>query len=271
MIQYERKSGTIKIMGRVVSGKAAAGLAAGLAIVLGILVWQRPSRLPDFSAIDEVSARKESFFAYLAPFVAAENQRVLEQRKRLLDVAEHIRAGAGAGWMDRRFLKSLAREYEVTWSPDLSEDAQMETIEMLERRVDAVPVQLALVQAATESGWGRSRFAKQGNNLFGHLCFEPGCGIVPGRRNQDAVREVAAFDSVSDSVSRYLHNLNTQAAYAPLRAIRARLRRQGKPLTAMALADGLVRYSERREDYVNEIKTGIRINRPIIERVQKTL
>ena len=130
---------------------------------------------------------------------------------------------------------------------------------------------LALVQAATESGWGRSRFALEGNNLFGHWCYEPGCGLVPARRNQGAAHEVAAFDSISESVSRYLHNLNTHAAYAPLRAIRARLRQQDEPPTAMALADGLVLYSERRDEYVDEIKSVIRVNRPIIARVRETL
>ncbi|MEX0914821.1 MAG: glucosaminidase domain-containing protein, partial [Wenzhouxiangellaceae bacterium] len=161
----------------------------------------------------------------------------------------------------------LAEEYDVDWE----RDDRLESVAMLERRVDAVPVSLALVQAATESGWGRSRFAVEGNNLFGHWCYRRGCGLVPERRNTGAAHEVAAFDSVSASVRRYLHNLNTHAAYAPLRAIRARLRDNGESPSAMALADGLTRYSERREEYVDEIKTVIRVNRPIIEKVRETL
>jgi len=248
----------------------AAIVLVGVGAALGVLVSEQ-QRLPDFSAIEDVSERKQAFFAFLAPIVETENRRVLEQRVRLLGLAERIRAGDRPGWMDRRWLGRLAEEYGVTWHPDLSEDERMNAIEVLERRVDAVPMSLALVQAATESGWGRSRFATEGNNLFGHWCYEPGCGLVPARRNLDAAHEVAAFDSVPDSVARYIHNLNTHAAYAPLRAIRARLRRQNEPLTAMALADGLVRYSERREEYVEEIKTVIRINRPIIDRVRETL
>jgi len=249
----------------------AVGIVVGLGAVLGVLFSQAPQRLPDFSTISDIPERKQAFFEFLAPMVDAENERVLAQRARLLDLAERIRAGDRLGWLDRRWLGSLAEEYEVAWNPDLDESERLEALELLERRVDAVPVPLALVQAATESGWGRSRFATEGNNLFGHWCYEPGCGLVPGRRNADAAHEVAAFDSVSHSVSRYLHNLNTHAAYAPLRAIRARLRRQGESLTAMALADGLLLYSERREDYVEEIKTVIRINRPIINRVRETL
>ncbi|HKL51410.1 MAG TPA: glucosaminidase domain-containing protein [Wenzhouxiangellaceae bacterium] len=250
---------------------AATAIVVGLAVVLAALFSQAPQRLPDFSTISDISDRKQAFFEFLAPVVEAENERVLAQRARLLDLAERVRAGERAGWLDRRWLDSLAEEYAVVWNPDLTESERLESLAMLERRVDAVPVPLALVQAATESGWGRSRFATEGNNLFGHWCYESGCGLVPARRNPDAAHEVAAFDSVSESVSRYLHNLNTHAAYAPLRAIRARLRRQGESLTAMALADGLMLYSERREDYVEEIKTVIRINRPIIARVRETL
>lgn len=238
-----------------------------LTLVVGFAVVPWPRQLPEFDAFEDAAARKQAFFEFLAPVVEKENARVLEQRARLLELAGRLRAGDRIGWLDRRWLGRLAGEYEVPWTRD---DPQA-GLAMLERRVDTVPVSLALVQAATESGWGRSRFAVEGNNLFGHWCYRAGCGLVPERRNTDATHEVAAFDSVSDSVRRYLHNLNTHDAYAPLRAIRARLRRTGQPLTAMALADGLVRYSERREAYVDEIKTVIRINRPIIEKVRETL
>lgn len=246
---------------------AAAALVFVVLLAASIFnAWDRPA-LPDFDAIADTAERKQAFFEFLAPIMAAENGRVLEQRERLLDSAERLRAGEGLSWLDRRWLRRLATEYDVTWDPD----APLESLELLERRVDAVPVPLALVQAATESGWGRSRFATEANNLFGHWCYAPGCGLVPERRNSGAAHEVAAFDSVADSVERYLRNLNTHAAYAPLRAIRARMRRNGESPTAMALAEGLVRYSERHEEYVDEIKTGIRLNGPIIEEVRETL
>ena len=189
----------------------------------------------------------------------SENERIAEQRRRLLEVAE----SGSPGWFERRWLAGLSAEYEVDWDPD----APLERIDLLRKRVDIVPVALALVQAATESGWGRSRFAVEGNNLFGHWCYRRGCGIVPARRESDAGHEVAAFVSVRQSVARYLHNLNTHDAYEPLRRIRARMRRQDRGLDAVALAEGLESYSERREAYVEEIKTVIRVNRPILERI----
>ena len=242
-----------------------------VASIVNVVNVHEDRTLPDFDAIDDISERKQAFFEFLTPLVIAENQRVLKQRERLLDLAVRLRAGKSVGWLDRRWLGQLAAEYDVAWDPDAPPESVLESIELLERRVDAVPTALALVQAATESGWGRSRFATEGNNLFGHWCYEPGCGLVPERRNTGAGHEVAAFDSVTESVQRYVRNLNTHAAYAPLRAIRARMRRNGESPTAMALADGLIRYSERRQDYVDEIKTIIRVNRPIIEKVRETL
>jgi len=243
------------------------GLVLALLLAVSIVNVREDRKLPDFEAIEDVSERKQAFFEFLAPIVEQENRRVLGQRERLLGLAARLRSGERIGWLDRRWLRELADEYAVDWDSE----APARSIELLERRVDAVPVPLALVQAATESGWGRSRFATEANNLFGHWCFQSGCGLVPERRNAGAGHEVAAFDSVAESVERYLRNINTHAAYAPLRAIRARMRGDGDTPTAMALADGLLRYSERRADYVDEIKSVIRINRPIIEKVRETL
>ena len=71
-----------------------------------------------------------------------------------------------------------------------------------------------------ESGWGESRFAQQGNNLFGEWCFTKGCGIVPSQRKEGATHEVRRFDSVDDALASYMHNLNTGHAYKALRVAR---------------------------------------------------
>lgn len=259
--------GRARILNSIGPALVGAAIVGLLALAVAALLWPTAPQLPDFDGFDDVAERKQAFFEFLAPIVRDQNERVLDRRERLLRLAERLRAGAPVGWLDRRWLERLAEQYEVAWN----RDEPLESVERLERRVDAIPVPLALVQAATESGWGRSRFAVEGNNLFGHWCYQRGCGLVPSRRNEDAAHEVAAFDSVVDSVARYLDNLNTHAAYAPLREIRVRLRRAGRPLTAMSLADGLVRYSERRDEYVDEIKTVIRVNRPIIEQVIEPL
>lgn len=243
-------------------GALAAALVLVAALVLALSVRQI-DRLPDFGGIDDTKERKLAFFAYLAPMVEAENDRVRVQRRRLQALARRLDSGRELGAADQRWLARLADEYELEW-PGASLE---ERIERLKLRVDTVPVSLALMQAAAESGWGRSRFAVEANNLFGQWCYTPGCGLVPNRRNERARHEVALFPTVRESVRRYVNNLNTHSAYAPLRRIRAERRAAGEPLRGADLADGLLRYSERREDYVDEIKQGIRSNRPLISEV----
>lgn len=242
-----------------------AGTAVAALVFFAAVALYRPTPqpLPDFSHLQDATERKTAFFEFLAPLVAEQNERVRGQRERLLEVAPRVSDGERLGWSDRRWIRDLAAEYELNWPGDSRE----QTLELLIRRVDVVPVPLALVQAATESGWGRSRFARDGNNLFGQWCYTAGCGIVPGRRAETATHEVAAFESVSESVRRYINNLNTHRSYLPLRIIREALRGRGERPGALALADGLIRYSERREAYVTEIKQVIRANRPLIDRV----
>lgn len=243
---------------------ASEGVVVLAIILVALYALLRPeadTALPDFGEIERVEERKTAFFGFLAPIVAAENERVLKQRQHLLEIAPKVNEEQRLGLLDRRWMKKLAAEYELAWPGESRE----ETLELLLRRVDSVPAPLALVQAAKESGWGRSRFARLGNNLFGHWCYSPGCGIVPERRNSGAGHEVAAFDSVRESVRRYINNLNSHSSYLPLRRIRQAERQAGRQPGALTLADGLIRYSQRREAYVAEIKQIIRANRDVIE------
>jgi Bax protein len=116
------------------------------------------------------------------------------------------------------------------------------------------------VQAANESAWGTSRFARIGLNFFGVWCYRKGCGMVPGSRNTGAKHEVAAYSSISLGVARYLHNINTNGAYTVFRSIRGQLRDQNQPLAPEILATGLIRYSQRGIDYVLELTDMIRHN-----------
>ena len=129
------------------------------------------------------------------------------------------------------------------------------------RRIDIVPADLALAQAALESAWGRSRFAKEGNNYFGHWCFVKGCGLVPQDRPQGARHEVARFSSAAESVRRYMHNLNSHPRYTELRLIREQSRDQNEPFTGSDLAAGLEGYSELGDEYIDMVRGLIRHNR----------
>ncbi|RMD80171.1 MAG: hypothetical protein D6809_01885 [Gammaproteobacteria bacterium] len=211
-------------------------------------------RLPrDLPAVQEVARRKALFLRIVLPLVLAEDRRVAEERRALRAL---LRDGLPpAGSPARRRLEALARRYGVR---ELGSAAARRR---LLRRVDEVPPALALAQAAMESGWGTSRFALEGNNLFGQWTRSERQGLVPARRPEGHRYAVRAFPDLRASVRAYLHNLNTHRAYRELRAVRARLRAQGRPLDAEALAAGLWRYSQRGLAYVAELQAIIRANR----------
>ena len=117
-----------------------------------------------------------------------------------------------------------------------------------------------LIQAAKESGWGTSRFAVFGNNLFGQRCYSEACGIEPAGVGPNADFNIATFGSVDDAIASYVRNLNTHPQYDGFRRLRQQLRREGKELNGLVLADGLLDYSERGEAYVDEIKAMIAQN-----------
>jgi uncharacterized FlgJ-related protein len=128
-------------------------------------------------------------------------------------------------------------------------------------RFDVIPPGLVLGQAAYESGYGTSRFAVEGNALFGEWTYG-GAGMTPSQQRKElGDHRIAAFDWPFDSVRSYFINLSAHPAYEPLRRLRADLRAKGKPLDSLALADGLVKYSERGQDYVDELKGIIRVNK----------
>ena len=208
--------------------------------------------VPDFTAYRAGSERKQAFFSFLHPLVKEANAGIREEREKLLSLA----AKGEPGWWDTRWLHALARDYKL--EPDkMPLDELMAT---LTRRVDVIPAGLALAQAAKESGWGTSRFFREGHNLFGHWCFVEGCGLVPLKRSSSSRHEVAVFDSPLHSVERYMNNLNTHRSYRPLRLIRSRLRSENQEVPALALAEGLESYSERGAPYVEEIKALIAYN-----------
>ena len=237
-------------------GRGIAGLAvvcAAAAILAYLLV--RPSAptvpavpaLPDFAAIADVRERKAAFFAFLVGPVEDENARIRAQRRKLLAIRRHILADT-LDTNARCQLAALAAEYRVP-----SQGPPLATTTQLLRRIDVVPVDLALVQAAIESGWGRSRFALLGNNLFGTRCFRPGCGFVPAHRPAGEVYEVRRFRSIEEAVAVYMHNLNTHAGYVEFRRLRAALRDDRMRATGAALADTLGIYSTRGQDYLDQV------------------
>lgn len=204
---------------------------------------------PDFSLYEAGPERKEAFFSYFQPIVDTINSELLFDRKM---VQKECNDNA-----DSTSLGNMAKKYRI----DKQDVVDESVCTVLLRRVDAIPPSLALAQAANESAWGTSRFAVQANNFFGQWCFKKGCGVVPNKRDENKVHEVADFRTPEDSVKSYMMNLNTHDAYRDLRRIRQAQRLQKVPLSGLTLSQGLLNYSERKEEYVKEINAMIRFNK----------
>ena len=208
-----------------------------------LLLTQLPK---DFAAIPSANQRRELFLRSLLPIVLIENRRLQEQRALaswLLDGNLPI-----AGSPTHQWLISVAKQFRVRG--DLSEPAVREK---LLGRLDIIPPALALAQGAIESGWGSSRFALEGNSLFGQWTFDSK-GLEPSQRDAQATHLVASFPDLQASVRAYMRNLNTGNAYHEFRTARALARRNAHPLQAAELAAHLHRYSQRGEEYVTEIR-----------------
>lgn len=193
------------------------------------------------------------FFRALLPIVLAENLRIWNQRVFLL---QQFGQGALNPQSDAgQEVVAIASRYRVTG--DLNDPTVRET---LLNRVDIVPVALVLAQAAQESGWGTSRFALEGNNLFGIWTWDQNQGSVPVDRPSDANHLVRVYPNIQTSVRAYLHNINVGFAYVDFRNLRAQMRAAGKPLDAFQLAGALNRYSITGDVYIASIRAMIRGN-----------
>jgi Bax protein len=212
-------------------------------------------KLPKFSEFTDVKEKKHAFFNFIKPHVEAENKKILQQRANIEIARMMLEHDEPLSKKQASDIKKILKLYR------LPETLDTLTLTQALRRVDIIPKELALMQAANESAWGTSRFARIGLNFFGQWCYKKGCGMVPRRRNNEAEHEVAAFKSVRAAVTSYFRNINTHNAYKQLRSIREDLRAQQKPIKATKLTLGLMSYSERGEAYIEELNTMINQNR----------
>jgi Bax protein len=220
---------------------------AGDGEVRRVLLTRMPADLPD---IPETALRKTLFLQAVLPLVLQVNDEILAERRRLWTLRYQMQLGKPLAKGDRLWLALVAERYEI----------ESEDIDELLRRVDVIPPSLALAQAAEESGWGSSRFVREGNALFGQWTFAKNGHLVPLDRAEDKEHRVKAFDSLIDSVRAYALNLNSHRAYRGFRAQREELRAKGAALEGRKLVSYLNRYSQRGPDYVRTIRTLIARN-----------
>jgi len=204
------------------------------------------SLLPnEIKMIESTKKRKNLFIQIILPLIIEENNRIKLNRKKLFSILnKNHNSNAEKKWLNEKF-----KQYGVL-NKDLS---------TLKVRMDMVPVSLAIAQAAKETGWGTSRFALEGNALFGQWTWS-GEGIKPAKASDDATHKVMKFKILKSSVRAYQRNLNTHSGYKEFRMARAELRDNGRNLDSLILANYLNRYAETGQEYVKIIKQIIKQN-----------
>jgi uncharacterized FlgJ-related protein len=212
-----------------------------------------------------VRQKKEIFYRFMLPLILHANDMVMDRRAGLMRMQAMLENGEEIPEQDMEALREGAvllriasRDEAALLTP--SSDRLSDVLEEALYKLDIIPAGLALGQAAYESGYGTSRFAVQGNALFGQWTYG-GKGLVPEQQRKNlGDHRIAAFDWPFDSVRGYFINLMSHPAYEDFRRMRARLRAEGKSLDSLVLADGLTSYSERGQAYVDTLKSIIRVN-----------
>lgn len=214
------------------------------------------SELPNFSTYSNQQKRKQAFFTYVSQLAQTANTKILENRTKATQLRKRYTQSKTLSPDNQIWLQTMAQRYRLkNW--DITKSNKWNT---LLRRVDIIPMSILLAQAAKESAWGTSRFAREGNNLFGQWCFKQGCGLIPEQRPKNGKYEVRAFPNALASVKSYMRNLNTNRHYKNFRLRRATLRAENKRLSGYVLAEGLNKYSQRGTIYVKEVRQLITAN-----------
>jgi Bax protein len=190
-----------------------------------------PKGLTDIDKMT-VDQRVHTFIKTVAPLITSENAKITAERNRLIHFVKIIRSGKKLNKEENAWLNGLADKYDEDNIPDLL------------KKVDIIPTSLAIAQAAIESQWGQDEKTQKGNVFFGQKSWAK-TGGVEGPQGE----RYRAFDRPEDSISEYMHNLNTHDAYEDFRNNRAQMRQKGKPITGLALVGGLKKYADTKGAY----------------------
>ena len=206
----------------------------------------RLSLLPnEMKSIESSAKRKSLFIKIILPLVLEENNRIIIDRKKLFSILNKNKNSKDEiKWLNQKF-----KQYGV-----LNKD-----LATLKVRMDIIPVSLAIAQAAKETGWGTSRFAIEGNALFGQWTWS-GEGIKPAGADTNATYKVMKFNVLKASVRAYQRNLNTHSSYKKFRFVRAQLRDDNKKLDSLKLAEYLDNYAQTGTEYIKVLKQIIQQN-----------
>ena len=197
------------------------------------------TRLPkDLDKIKSTTRKKETFLQILLPLVVAENEKIKKDRKYLFKILKENQSTDNKNWINKKY-----KEYKVS----------NKNIEDLLEKIDIIPTSIALAQAAKESGWGTSRFALEGNAIFGQWTWN-GAGMAPLDKDKDKNHTILKFPLLRASVKAYITNLNTHSGYKNFRKKRQALRASNKNLSGLDLIHELDNYAQTGKEYTKVLE-----------------
>jgi Bax protein len=203
------------------------------------------TRLPkDLNTIKSVKEKKETFLQILLPLIVAENAKIKKDREYLLKIIKKNDSEKKTKWLNKKY-----KTYKI----------KKKNINELVDRIDIIPTSIALAQAAKESGWGTSRFALEGNAIYGQWTWS-GDGIEPLEKTKNQNHKILKFPLLRASVKAYITNLNTHQGYKSFRAKRADLRKQNKKLAGLELIHELKNYAQTGKEYTKILEQIIKQN-----------
>jgi len=204
------------------------------------------SKLPkDLKKIKSTNKRKDTFIKIVMPLILSENEKILEDRNKLFRILGKQSNTMGEKvWLKRRF-----KDYDI----------KGEDIAELKLRMDIVPTSIAIAQAAKESGWGTSRFALEGNAMYGQWTWS-GEGIEPSKKDKKKEHKILKFPKLQSSVAAYMKNLNTHRGYSEFRDKRSKIREKKQEVNGLDLVDYLYNYAQTGSEYVKTLKIIIQQN-----------
>lgn len=212
-------------------------------------------KLPeDIAEEKSVTLRKRVFIKSILPVVLQVNEDILAARQKLQNLRHLLDSGMPLTNGQRNWLYQMAERYETdpyNWNAFMA-------------RVDIVPPSLAIAQAAEESGWGTSRFAREGNALFGQYTFSTSNGMLPEERANGQRHLIRVYANLIEGVRSYVHNLNYHRAYKEFRAARKSLRKNNDLIDGHTLAGKLIRYSERGAAYIKTLRRIMQDNKLLL-------
>jgi len=235
---------TIEILKRL--GYSEEDFKKGMKEIPRVLLTHISKRWRETSKKISVSVKKSIFLRLMASGAMIANEEVKRERVKLLPLIKRVKK-APISRQEAEWLRALAKKYKL-----LKSDSDLLTLEELDeliQRVDIIPVSLTVTQAAIESGWGTSRFALEGNALFGQWTWSKK-GISPKNKDPDQSHKVLQFQILKASVRAYKNNLNTHNAYKEFRETRAKLRQENKRIIGLDLTKYLKNYAAIGEKYV---------------------